>query len=138
MSYPNLHFLSYLVAYDMVVHHRKQIAPIESESFGDAIPLFFLSYVKLVECVSTCDIIDAREKQAFIPFYIGHPLYKEWRHPFEGAKGDVLPFLVAIPRGGNGNFQVMTASVHISDFNNFETGTQDSIPSVGIRWLHCK
>lgn len=138
MSYPDLHFLSFLVAYDMTMHHRKRIAPIESPPFGDGIPFVLLSYVKLVESVPSCHICDTKDEQPFLPFSIDHPLYKKWRHPFEEAEGDTIPVLVAIPRGRSGNFQIMTASAYISDFHDFETGTQDLMRSAGIRWLHCK
>lgn len=117
--------------------HRNQLVPIESQSVGDGpIPFFLLNYVKLVDYFPASYVIDATVDQPYLPFPIDHPLYKKWEDLLETTESDILPVLVAIPRGGSGNFQVMTGSVRVSE--DLETRTQDPMQFTGIRWLHCK
>lgn len=141
VSYPDLHFLSYLVAYDMAVHHRECIALIEAHSLGDAsiMPFCLLNYVKLGEFGSKMSSIDAKKRQPYLPFSVDHPLYEEWCQSSSTLETGGLPTLVLIPRGGvNVKAQVMTASVHVSCSHNFGSlPTQDSAHFIGIRWLHC-
>ncbi|KZP21558.1 hypothetical protein FIBSPDRAFT_860503 [Athelia psychrophila] len=70
--------------------------------------------------------MDANDRSCQFPFLDNNFLYNEWCRLFD-VPSEVLPVLVAIPRGASGTAQVMTALMYELDDN-----------VVGIRWLHCQ
>ncbi|KZP13983.1 hypothetical protein FIBSPDRAFT_935996 [Athelia psychrophila] len=137
LSYPNLNFLSYLVVFDLVAHHGKMIASL-SPAFYERKQFFFLNYVKVGGSTSSMELVDLNERPSFLPFSSDNTLYDEWCQLFHALEG-AMPFLVAIPQGGLGAVQVMTATVHIMDYGESTSpGTGDPTEALNIRWLHCK
>lgn len=134
MSYPDLEFLSFLVVYDMQVQHCEYISSADVKdraALPGSVPIFFLDYIKLLDCASSIDLLDANDKTWF-PFSADKNLYKEWHQLLSAPRHAVPRFLVArIPRGAKGTAQMMTGAVALS-----QGGVgQDSL--IGIRWLHC-
>ncbi|KZP08661.1 hypothetical protein FIBSPDRAFT_255376 [Athelia psychrophila] len=130
MSYPNLHFLSYRVAYDMSVQHE---AYISSTLTQNPSPAFYLNYVRLSNDLSNITRMDTKEladvtvgNRSSYPVSPEDMLQKAW-HQLSAAPGEAIPVLVAIPRGANDSSQMMIATVVLSS----------SPETVGIRWFYC-
>ena len=133
LSYPSLHFLSYLAINDIKTHHAKYVArcrdlthekdPRLPENF---LPMVFLNFVRADNGASGIRCIDANSRMNIFPFLDDEVLYSQWHQSLEGP-AEVLRVLVALPRGECGTFQIMTALVHT-------LGDGD----LGIQWLYCQ
>lgn len=141
MSYPDLKFLSFVVAYDMMVHHKAYVSSIDPNHEvlrKSSSPLCQLDYFILNGSFSDISLVDATKDQTRIPpFPVGNALRKDWFRLFtSNALRAEMPVVIILPPGRSGSSQVMTATVDpcLSDISN----RQDPTQGVGIRWLHCK
>lgn len=135
LSYPNLHYISYIVAHDMEVHHSQFLASLDVRfraTLPGSVSYILLDYVKLSNCASSIHFLDANDKKPWFPFSDDDNLYQKWRQLLVVPKDQVPRLLVAIPRGGNSATQIMTATVVL-----MKSGTGKNM-TVGIRWLHCQ
>lgn len=138
LSYPDLHFLSYLVAHDMMVYHRKYFSSLEPALLSplkNTVPLFHLDFTQ-DGGYSNIGLVDAMKGKSPLPFPAGHALHKDWLLTFsKPSKGKLdVPVLITTPRGARGTAQIMTAIVHLSLLTERRYQTE----GVEIRWLHCK
>lgn len=132
LSYPNLHYLSHLVAFDMEARHLARISSVRGcVAQPGTVPFFFLDYIERPEGASSMNVLDANDKKRCFPFSDDDSLYQEWRKLLVVPKYQLLRLLVAIPRGPlNDGAQMMTAAVTLTN------GGAGQSPNFGIRWLH--
>ncbi|KZP26289.1 hypothetical protein FIBSPDRAFT_854917 [Athelia psychrophila] len=129
LSYPNLHYLSYLVATDMEARHLPYMA---RAALPGAVPFFFLDYAKFSNGASGIILMDANDKKPWFPLSDDGNLSNEWRRLLVGPKELVPRLLVAIPRGAKDTAQMMTAAVVLAQ----SSASQN--PMIGLRWFHCQ
>ncbi|KZP21690.1 hypothetical protein FIBSPDRAFT_953453 [Athelia psychrophila] len=129
LSFPNLHFLSHLIAFDTETRHLAYIASVKARvALSGSVQFFFLDYVNLSGGASSINVMDADDKKPWFPFSDGDNLYQEWRQLLAAPNEQLPRLLVAIPRGA----QMMTAAIVLTN------GGASQNPTIGIRWLHCQ
>ncbi|KZP21663.1 hypothetical protein FIBSPDRAFT_1043970 [Athelia psychrophila] len=134
LSYPNLHYLSHLIAFDTEARHLADIASVKARAaLPGSVPFILLNYVEFLESASSIKVMDANRKKPWFPLSDDDSLYQEWRQILAVPKEQLPRLLVAIPRGAyNDGAQMMTAAIALT---NGGTGQN---PTIGIRWLHCQ
>ena len=134
LSYPNLHFLSLLVARDMEIWHKagmhrefKDTYAIAHRSGTRSTPLIHRNFIHLTDQASGIEYLDAQYLMDACPFSDSPALHEVWRRSLHALEAGALPLLVTIPRGAKDTAQIMTASAHVLKGGG-----------VGLRWLHCQ
>lgn len=133
LSFPNLHYLAYLVSSDMQARHVPYMSSsVEAHAaLPGSVPFFFMDYTKVWKGASTMVLMDAKDKKPWFPLSDDDNLFKEWRRLLARPKL-WAQLLVAIPRGAKDTAQMMTAGLMLSG----ESAGQE--PRIAIRWLHCQ
>ena len=127
LSYPNLQFLSHLVAFDVTVQHEASIASSVAEI---SIPYVFLDYIQLKGSASI-KVMSARGR-----FVTKALLQTEWCKMVKKFK-QAVPVVVAIACGASGAIQFLTGTVHLLR-TRYTDPTVDTVDMSGVRWLHCE